>query len=87
MAVIVFGCIASGGWLTSTAGKEQCLFNGSSGTCTFATVIGVFAFLACIILIAIGMTSTLVLVSWAGPGLEKFLKGRAGPRKCGPAHL
>ena len=42
-AIIVFGCISSGGWYAN-----QCQMSGDSNACGYGTGIGVLAFLFCI---------------------------------------
>ncbi|GAB6031154.1 Synaptogyrin-2 [Chamberlinius hualienensis] len=47
-SIIVFGCIASRGYI-----GEQCAYNESNGTCSFGVGIGVIAFLASMTFIAL----------------------------------
>ncbi|GAB1600412.1 synaptogyrin-1-like [Argonauta hians] len=47
-SVVVFGCIASGGWYL-----QSCQFNNDANACRFGSAIGVLAFLACIIFLII----------------------------------
>ncbi|CAE1250501.1 Synaptogyrin-1,Putative synaptogyrin-2 like protein,Synaptogyrin-3,Synaptogyrin-2 [Acanthosepion pharaonis] len=47
-AIVVFGCISSGGWFS-----EQCQFNDDANACRFGSAIGVLAFLGCILFLII----------------------------------
>lgn len=49
-SIIVFACISSGSWIMDNG--SVCVFNGSSGTCSFGTFIGVVSFLACSLMLA-----------------------------------
>ncbi|XP_064603607.1 synaptogyrin-1-like [Liolophura sinensis] len=51
-SIIVFGCIASGGW--HRQGEEShCIMNDDANACGYGTGIGVIAFLACIIFLVL----------------------------------
>ncbi|XP_064477952.1 synaptogyrin-like [Ornithodoros turicata] len=41
MAIVVFGCICSEGWV-----EDRCRYNGDNNACNFGTAVGVIAFLA-----------------------------------------
>lgn len=49
----MFGCIADKGKISISGNDDYCVYDGDDGACNYGVAIGVIAFIACIIFLAL----------------------------------
>lgn len=55
-SIVVFGSIVNEGYLnTPSEGKEFCIYNRNPNACNYGVTVGVFAFLTCLLYLALDM--------------------------------